>query len=260
MRHITRLICTTTSDTLSEGNLKLTSSGSGPSHMGRSTIAMKSGKWYFEVDWVDTQHNFVGIVGENDSGYNNSYLYLSNAKKSNSNGNSEGPSYGATWGNGDIIGCAFDADNGTLAFYKNGVSQGTAFTGIATNGSAGTYSPYPQGYVAITGNWNNQAATSHINFGQRPFAYTAPTGYKALCTTNLPDPTIADGSTAFDTKIWSGTGSSQAITGYSFSPDFAYGLNAGMAQLAIWYLILFVLPQRACILTQPSLSLQMQLL
>jgi hypothetical protein len=38
------------------------------------------------------------------------------------------------------------------------------------------------------------------------------------------------------------------------------GLNAGMAQLAIWYLILFVLPQRACILTQPSLSLQMQLL
>ena len=49
------------SDTLSEGNLKLTSSGSGSSHMGRSTIAMNSGKRYFEVDWVDTQHNFVAV-------------------------------------------------------------------------------------------------------------------------------------------------------------------------------------------------------
>jgi hypothetical protein len=33
-----------------------------------------------------------------------------------------------------------------------------------------------------------------VNFGQRPFAYTAPSGFKALCTTNLPEPTIADGS------------------------------------------------------------------
>jgi hypothetical protein len=37
-----------------------------------------------------------------------------------------------------------------------------------------------------------------LNFGQRPFAYTAPSGFKALCTTNLPEPTIADGSTVMD--------------------------------------------------------------
>ena len=215
-----------TADTVSEGNLKLTSSGSGMSHMGRGTIAMKSGKWYFEVTWVDTQHNFVGIVGQNDTGYNNSYIYLSNAKKSNSNGNSEGSSYGATWGNGDIIGVAFDADNGTLVFYKNGVSQGTAFTGIATDGSAGTYSPYPQGYVAITGNWNHNAATSHINFGQRPFSISSvPTGYKSLCTQNLPDPLIEKGASYFDAKLYQGNGGNQQITGLGFSPDLVWIKN-----------------------------------
>ena len=212
-----------TSDTVSEGNLKLTSSGSGMSHMGRGTIAMKSGKWYFEVDWVDTDHNFVGIVGQNDTSYNNSYLYLSNAKKSNTNGNSEGSSYGATWGNGDTIGCAFDADNGTLAFYKNGVSQGTAFTGIKTDGSAGTHSPYPRGYVALTGNWNNHAATSHINFGQRPFAISSvPTGFKSLCTQNLTDPDIADGSDYFDVDVYAGTGQALERSNFSFEPDFLW--------------------------------------
>mgnify|MGYP003121629316 CR=1 FL=1 len=212
-----------TADTVSEGNLKLTSSGSGSSHMGRGTIAMKSGKWYFEVTWVDTQHNFVGIVGQNDKSYNNSYTYLSNAKKTNDNGSSEGSSYGATWGNGDIIGVAFDADNGTLAFYKNGVSQGTAFTGIATDGSAGTYSPYPLGYVAITGNWNNNACTSHINFGQRPFAISSvPAGFKALCTQNLADPLVADGGTAFDVALWTGNGSSQTVSSLNFNPDLIW--------------------------------------
>ena len=38
----------------------------------------------------------------------------------------------------------------------------------------------------------------------------------------MPDPTIADGSTAFDAKLWTGTGSSRSITGYGFSPDLAW--------------------------------------
>ncbi len=206
-----------TADTFSEGNLKLTSSGSGAGHFGRSTIAMSSGKYYWEVTWDDTSHNFVGIQGQSDINYNNSYVYLSNAKASATNGSSEGSSYGASWGNGDVIGIAYDADNATLTFYKNGVSQGTAFTSIT-----GTYSPYPDGYVAFFGNWGNQACTFNVNFGQRPFAYTPPTGYKSLCTTNLPDPTIADGSTAFDTSIWSGNSTQDRKISTAFSPDFVW--------------------------------------
>ncbi|MFZ9959036.1 MAG: DUF7483 domain-containing protein, partial [Candidatus Limnocylindrus sp.] len=62
----------------------------------------------------------------------------------------------------------------------------------------------------------------YCNFGQRPFAYTAPSGFKALCTTNLPEPTIADGSTAMDVKLWSGDATAKSITGLGFSPDMVW--------------------------------------
>jgi hypothetical protein len=61
-----------------------------------------------------------------------------------------------------------------------------------------------------------------MNFGQRPFAYTPPTGYVSLCTTNLPEPTIADGSTAFDVALWTGNGGTQTISGLNLSPDFVW--------------------------------------
>jgi hypothetical protein len=63
-----------------------------------------------------------------------------------------------------------------------------------------------------------------LNFGQRPFAYTAPSGFKALCTTNLPEPTIADGSTVMDVALYTGNGSTQTISGLNFSSAGQTGL------------------------------------
>jgi hypothetical protein len=60
------------------------------------------------------------------------------------------------------------------------------------------------------------------NFGQRQWAYAAPAGFKALCTTNLPEPTIADGSTVMDVKLYTGNGSTQTISGLNFSPDLVW--------------------------------------
>ena len=34
--------------------------------------------------------------------------------------------YGATYTYGDVVGVAFDSDNNTLEFFKNGISQGVA--------------------------------------------------------------------------------------------------------------------------------------
>jgi hypothetical protein len=62
-----------------------------------------------------------------------------------------------------------------------------------------------------------------INYGQRAFSNSnVPSGYKALCASNLPEPTIADGSKYFDTKLYSGTGSAQSIGGFGFSPDLVW--------------------------------------
>ena len=66
----------------------------------------------------------------------------------------------------------------------------------------------------------------NMNYGQRAFAYTAPSGYKSLNTANLPEPTIADGSKYFDTKLWAGDGAStRTISNYGFSPDFIWIKN-----------------------------------
>ena len=58
--------------------------------------------------------------------------------------------------------------------------------------------------------------------GARPFAYAAPAGFKSLNTANLPTPTILAGNTAFDTKLYTGNGGSQSISGLAFSPDFVW--------------------------------------
>jgi hypothetical protein len=122
--------------------------------------------------------------------------------------------YGASYTNNDIIGIAFDADAGTLTFYKNNTSQGTAFTGL-------TSGPYMFA-VSLYGT----CATS-TNFGQRPFAYTAPSGFKALCTQNLPTPTIGATSATqagkfFNPVLYTGTGSSNSVTGVGFQPDWTW--------------------------------------
>jgi hypothetical protein len=61
-----------------------------------------------------------------------------------------------------------------------------------------------------------------VNFGQRPFAYTAPSGFKALCTTNITTPTIKKPSTAMDVVTYTGTGASQSISSLGFSPDLVW--------------------------------------
>jgi hypothetical protein len=72
-------------------------------------------------------------------------------------------------------------DNGSLVFYKNGTSQGTAY-------SVGTFSG--KSIMPAIGGGGAATVTYTLNAGQRAFAYTAPSGFKALCTQNLPEGTI----------------------------------------------------------------------
>ncbi|NDD55973.1 hypothetical protein EBZ39_19265, partial [bacterium] len=142
------------------------------------------------------------------AGYN-----VTGAKVSATYGNG---TYGASFTAGDVIGVGLDVDAGTLVFYKNGTSQGTAFSNLTAN-AAWTPAMSMYGNVAIS-----------VNFGQRPFAYqNAGTNrpastYKALCTANLPAPSVTKPSTVMDVKLYTGTGSAQSITGLGFNPDFVW--------------------------------------
>ena len=196
--------------TLSNGNLD--QSGGSTDYSGkRGTFSMLSGKWYWEVTINGTNGVAPGPgiqatdVPNYESPVSTRRTYYTDGTKFDGTQTS----YGATFTTGDIIGVAFDADAGSLTFYKNGSSQGVAFSSL----SDGPYSP-------LTADFNG-SSTSH-NFGQRPFTYTPPSGYKSLCTTNLPDPTIADGSTAFDVITYAGTDETRTFTGFNFSPDLAW--------------------------------------
>tara|TARA_Y100000004_G_scaffold36018_1_gene38560 strand:- start:292 stop:3216 length:2925 start_codon:yes stop_codon:yes gene_type:complete len=212
-----------TADTLSDGNLKLTGSGSGAGHFARSTLAMSTGKYFMEVTWISTTKNFCGIQGSGDINYNNSYVYISNGKASNANGSSEGGSYGDSWGNDDVIGIAYDADAKTLTFYKNGVSQGVAFTNIT-----GTYSQQtnPGSYTFFFGNWDNQNCTFEANFGQKPFKYAPPQGYLPVNSASLradaviPRPDQYVGVTTYVGQITDT--SSQTVRGINFESDMVW--------------------------------------
>ena len=216
--------------TRSDGNLVSTDGGTTYGLASIGTIAVSSGKWYWEVTLTTASDIYanIGVVNLNSPLGANlhtgiCYRQSNGYKDSGSNvfgGGGAGTAYGATYAAGDVIGVALDLDGGTITFYKNGVSQGTAYSSIS-----GNYTP------GVGDGANGSSYTFTLNAGQRAFAYTAPSGFKALCTQNLPTPTIGATSTTqandyMNVVLYTGngttTGNTQAITGVGFQPDFVW--------------------------------------
>jgi hypothetical protein len=203
--------------TISNGNLDLSIGTSGAWRTAVSTFSISSGKWYWEVkintasDVGDVMIGIAAITAIPTTSYSGSnatsYGYSGGGSKFN---NGSSTAYGASMSAGDTIGVSLDMSTGDLVFYRNGSSQGTAFT-VSTTTS----------YVAAVSGAST-TPTYSLNFGQRPFAYTAPSGFKALVTTNLPDPTIVEGDDYFNTVLYTGNGSTQSITGVGFQPDWVW--------------------------------------
>jgi hypothetical protein len=211
------LVLTPNSTTFANGNLKFTGNAAGAHSISASSIAMPAGKWYaeFTLDNVGSPFSIVGLLGPNEPYQTMAYLgqtatsygYDSGGRRTNNATVVTG--YGATFTTGDIIALSFDTSTGTLIFYKNGVSQGTAYSGLTNT--------YFMGVDAYNGgSWT-------ANFGQRPFAYTPPTGFVALNTFNLPTSTIVKGNTVMDATLYTGNGSTQTITNAAgFRPDLVW--------------------------------------
>lgn len=214
-------------NTLSNGGLDIVTSNAS-ANTTFATFGMSSGKWYWEATFASGGNPLPGICTEAVAvtAYfwqgATGWAYYNDGTKYTNNG---GTSYGNTYTTGDIIGFAFDADNGKLYFSKNGTWQASgdpvagtnaAFTGL----TAGPYFP-----CASDGS-GGASATFNYNFGSRGFTYTPPTGFVALCTSNLPTPAIQKPSAQFDVALWTGDGSSsRSITGLNFQPDLVWTKN-----------------------------------
>jgi len=179
------------SNTVSEGNLK-TIGGSDTET--RGTISLGNGKWYWEVRSENYTANMFGISEAGETGVNyfsanngiayygvNGYKYVQ----------ASGASYGASYGNGDIIGHAYDGTNNTLTYYKNNSSQGAITVPdveyVPSIGGAGSH-----GGIFNFGQDSSfaGAATAQNNADENgigDFYYSPPSGFLSLCTANLPD-------------------------------------------------------------------------
>ena len=145
------------------------------------SFRLYSGKWYWEVTitTLGTSAN-IGVFSEDaisqpntvSGGTATSYVYRHDGVKRN---NSSSTAYGASFTTGDVIGVKLDLDSGTIEFVKNGVAQGIAYSGLTST----------LGYVPVHS--NDGSATSQTvnwNFGQRPFAFTAPAGFMPISSRN----------------------------------------------------------------------------
>jgi hypothetical protein len=226
--------------TYSNGNLDATRAGGGQGGI-TNTLGMSSGKWYWEVVFTTYTYN-IGITtnpagsligAEGAAGYNGgggTSIAIQNNGVMRTNGTT-GSTY-TSWTTGDIMGIALDMDGGNLYFYKNGTAMNSG-NPVATSLTGSTW-------FFITS--LESGASLVTNFGQRAFAYTAPSGFKALCTQNLPTPTIGATSTTqanyyFDTKLWSGNSSTQSIA-LNFAPDLIWNKSRNAASGHSWWDVL----------------------
>ena len=163
------------------------------------TMGVKKGKWYYECKCSDVGGiDYIGYAGEDDWGnLLNTYTYAND-------GTIDDVAYGNTYTSGDIISVAFDADNGTIWFGKNGVWQNSASeaeieAGTDTNAAVTSmdmtkyYLLAQKGFQDATnqlntgnGYFGTTAITSAgTNAGEGLFEYDVPSGYYAFNTNNL---------------------------------------------------------------------------
>ena len=212
-----------------------------------ATMGVSSGKMYWEVYMTGTNAGIgLAVEGVNPADYvgknTTSWVYyVSGGKYTNYVSHSTISSYGASYTAGDIIGVALDCDSGNLTFYKNGVSQGVAFTGF---NDGRTYFP-------AVGSANG---AFKLNFGQNPsfcgtvtagtntdsngkglFKYAVPSGFLALCEDNLPTPAIADPGDHFKTVLYTGTNTNRSITGVGFKPGFVWTKERNGTEVPAFY-------------------------
>ena len=167
-------------------------------------------------------------------GINNSGVYA--YKNYNQTSSTEQNSGGTFWG-GAVIGFRLDMDAGTLKYYTNNTlvhtdstipTDGTKIFPLNSNTNSGTsrYNSTVMNFgqdSSFAGNKTAQGNTDENGIGD--FYYAVPSGFRALCTKNLPKPDtiITKPQRHFETLLYTGDGqNNRKITGLEFKPGLVW--------------------------------------
>ena len=254
---------------LKEGNLKAEANGSDQAVAG--TIGITSGKWYFEFYYPAGDNPELGLMpvvksiagaSTTDSPTLNATAFITNNGGMRTGDWSTTSTTGLSSQTGEsVIGVAVDADNGKMWFtnasgtYFNSGNPATGsnpqatfdadwlsqtsgvlpYTIVATGAGQFTIVNFGQ-EGSFAGNKTAQGNSDGNGYGD--FYYAPPSGYLALCTQNLAtelSPTIDDGSQHFNSILYTGTGTTQGITGVGFKPDLVWLKARTQSYYHNWY-------------------------
>ena len=237
--------------TYSQGNLQYTATNAYDTAIG--TIGVHTGKWYYETKLVGNGNQMIGLrasphdqatsfLGQNTSNSGIGHYRTVGVYNESSGGDSL-----FTAVDGDVIGIAFDADNGYVWFSKNGSFYGTVDTSsnryTLASWTSGEFLFPAQGYrdsricnfgqdASFVGTFTGgDVGTETDGNGIGAFKYAPPTGYLALCSSNLPDTTLSPNQDEqaedhFNIVKYTGNGyptsNGQTISGVGFQSDFTW--------------------------------------
>ena len=243
----------------SEGN---TSADAGWSHSNFS-MTDGSGKWYSEhrvgaLFAAGNNYPSIGVSSIKDSYYTGTmttsrlypnYCYIMATGNVDEYGSifteQSSMDLGATLAAGDIISIAVDTDNKKIWMGKNGTWNGSGNPGGNSNPTF-TYSTATELVFStqhLKGTGSGETASSvRSNYGQDStfngaiaassnadangygeFKYAVPSGFKALCTKNLPTPAVKKSTEHFNTILYTGNDADdRTLTGVGFQPDLVW--------------------------------------
>jgi len=241
-----------TADKLKEGALQV-EPGNGRT---RGTMAVTSGKWYFEVLLKDQSNSTVdvgisGVVHEVGTDDGNEFVRIQHPSNGEDKvrlniAGSTTDEIGAV-ANGDIIGCFFDMAAEEVSFLVNNSAIAASCTGVDFSGLTNKDMMVP---IVITGggrrivcnfgqdssfSGNKTAGNNADGKGIGDFFYAPPSGFLALCASNLPESSVIP-QEHFNTLLYTGSGSAAGHRGLGFRPNWIWGKKRGTAAQNHWWI------------------------
>lgn len=202
--------------TLSDGNLGYTAT-SAENNECFSNIRLNGGKFYFESNLINAADvpgstSFRFGICKNLDGVSGSNIIIYNATgnfETFGTTDSSPPTYTA----GNTIGVSVDCVNGSIQFFKDGVSVGTKTFTVGTDEWTSYIRIYKGGGNTVNGT---------INFGQKPFKFPPPAGFQPLNAANVrPDTVFARPDQYFRTTLYTGNAGTKTIN-VGLKPDLVW--------------------------------------